>query len=217
MASIGVHSGGKLLYPSFNKSNNQVLPSNQFLPIKKSPQKLVSAVSASMASSNSAVISPEKNGVFLEKIDSWMEDSVQDIVKNLKQAPLLVQIFSDSGNGRAKIQTEKAIADKWPIVKNEWRKGATKSPDGLIFVGELEQDLDQENNKNQDFEEGITRAWGVVVQGKGVDLGPACYLLKTTKVCNGMDLGFCTHFCLTRVNNFMDSALEQFTDSWLLQ
>lgn len=234
MASIGIHSGGKLLYPSFlprNKSN-QMFSSNPYLSIsndtKKIPQQLVSA--SITPSHHQGIVSPHpgevvtdshsKDGEFLGNIDSWLQDSVADIVKNLKQAPLLVQIYSEydgvSENGRAKIQTEKAILEKWPLVKGEWRSGESKSPNGLIFVEELDQDPDQEN-KNQDFEEGATRAWGIVVQGKGVECGPACYLLKTNRVCSGLGLGFCTHFCLMRVNNFRDSALEQFKDSWLLQ
>ncbi|KAI3458464.1 hypothetical protein Pfo_015127 [Paulownia fortunei] len=234
MASIGIHSGGKLLYPSFlsrNKSN-QIFSSNPFLSISNNTKKIAQQlVSASVTSSNSAVVSAppgeevmadsnSKDGVFLEKIDSWMQDSVADIVKNLKQAPLLVQIYSEndgaSENGRVEIQTEKAIVEQWPVVKGEWRSGESKSPDGLIFVEELEQDPDQ-GNVNQDFGEGVSRAWGIVVQGKGVECGPACYLLKTNKVCAGMGLGFCTHFCLMRVNNLRNSALEQFKDSWLLQ
>ncbi|KAK6156002.1 hypothetical protein DH2020_010250 [Rehmannia glutinosa] len=231
MASIGIiHSGGKLLYPSFfpiNKSN-QIFSSNPILPIsnnaKKSPKH---RVSASITRSNPAVVSPPpgesvtsdsqtKDGVFPEKIDSWMQDSVPEIVKNLKQAPLLVQIYSEKESGKVKIQTEKAISKNWPVMKGEWKSEKSKNPDGLIFVEELGQDPDYEN-LNPGFGEGVSRAWGIVIQGKGVDCGPACYLLKTNRVCAGMGLGFCTHFCLMRVNNFRDSALEQFTDSWLLQ
>lgn len=152
----------------------------------------------------------------MEKTDSWVHDSVTEIVKNLKQAPLLVQIFaeSDGGNadGRVKIQTEKAVEKNWAGLKGDWGSGESRSPDGLIFVEELE--LDCEDGDFAEEEEGVTRAWGMVVQGK---CGYACYLLKTNKVCAGMGLGFCTHFCLMRVSNFRDSAFEQFKDSWLLQ
>lgn len=128
-------------------------------------------------------------------------------MKNLKHAPLLVQIYSEFDGG-VKIQTEKAVSDKWAVVRDGWRSGEWKSPDGLIFVEELERESSDE--------EGVRRAWGMVVQGKGAECGPACYLLKTDRVCAGLGLGFCTHFCLMRVNNFRDSALEQFQDSWLL-
>ncbi|GFQ04413.1 hypothetical protein PHJA_002585200 [Phtheirospermum japonicum] len=146
-----------------------------------------------------------------------MQESVSEIVKNLKKAPLLVQICSENENGKkVKIQTDRAILDNWAGVKAGWRNGESKSPDGLIFVEELLQDSDQ-GCLGQDFGEGVTKAWGIVIQGKGVEYGPACYLLKTNRVCAGMGLGFCTHFCLMRVNNLRDSAFEQFQDSWLLQ
>lgn len=150
-----------------------------------------------------------KNEDLVGKIDSWVQDSVTDIVKNLKQAPLLVQIYSEF-DGTIKIQTEKAVVDQWPAVRDEWRSGESKSPDGLIFVEELERE-------SEELGEGVTRAWGIVVQGKGCERGPACYLLKTDRVCAGLGLGFCTHFCLMRVKSFRDCALEQFKDSWLLQ
>lgn len=148
----------------------------------------------------------------LGRIDSWVQNSVPDIVKNLKQAPLLVQIYSGFDGG-IQIQTEKAVLEEWPATRDEWRSGESKSPDGLIFVEELERESDE----NQELGEGVTRAWGIVVQGKGAECGPSCYLLKTDRVCAGLGLGFCTHFCLMKVKNFRDSALEQFNDSWLLR
>ncbi|KAL2526821.1 hypothetical protein Adt_11875 [Abeliophyllum distichum] len=190
---------------------------------KKSPQK---CLSSSISSRNSAIFKDDlqnKDAIFSERIDSWMLESMTDIVKNLNQAPLLVHIYTEDGDDgvnsdrKLRFKTEKAILEKWPVVKGEWESGESKSPDGLIFIEELEQ---QGNNEkmNQEFEEGVTRAWGVVVQGKGVKCGPACYLLKTSRVSGGIGLGcFCTHFCLVRVNNFRDSALEQFKNSWLLQ
>ncbi|KAL3834755.1 hypothetical protein ACJIZ3_009491 [Penstemon smallii] len=142
-----------------------------------------------------------------------MQESVTEIVKNLKQGPLLVHIYSDNEFEKVKIKTEKACLGEWPVVKKEWENGELKSPDGLIFV----EELDSENLNYQDCEESMARAWGVVVQGKGMECGPICYLLKTNRVCGGLGLGFCTHFCLMRVKNFRHSALEQFNDSWLLQ
>ncbi|KAL7146724.1 hypothetical protein ABFS83_06G060800 [Erythranthe nasuta] len=229
MASIGIHSVAKLLHPSFpsstHNSNQIIFSPNPVLPISKTTNKIPKRLlSTPINSSNSAVLSPhpnelsmaadsetlKKDGASSQKIDSWVQDSVTDIVKNLKQAPLLVQIYSQ--NDVVTIQTEKAIEDKWPHVRNEWRSGESKSPDGLIFVEELGQE-----NVDEESGEGVTRAWGIVVQGKESECGPACYLLKTSKVCGGMGLGFCTHFCLMRVTNFRDTALEQFRDSWLLQ
>ncbi|XP_057778426.1 uncharacterized protein LOC130997187 [Salvia miltiorrhiza] len=225
MASIRIHTSGKLLSrrPSFLPTNkpNQIFTMNTLLPTKKSPQQFPSA---SIAPSHHAIhpahceieesIEPASDSSIksddpLGRIDSWLQDSVPDIVKNLKKAPLLVQIYSGFDGG-IRIQTEKA---KWPMARDEWRSGESKSPDGLIFVEELER----ERGGNGELEEGVTRAWGIVVQGKGAECGPACYLLKTDRVCAGLGLGFCTHFCLMKVNNFRDSALEQFKDSWLLQ
>ena len=83
-----------------------------------------------------------------------------DIVKNLKQAPLLVQIYSGLDGG-VRIETEKAVAEEWPAAREGWRSGESKSPDGLIFVVELERERESES------ELGVTRAWEIVVQGKG--------------------------------------------------
>ncbi|KAL6533008.1 hypothetical protein OROMI_027120 [Orobanche minor] len=225
MASIGIHSGGNLSYASFPPVNrfNQFSSSIPLSSIssnktKKLPKPLVSS---STTSSNPTLVStPDshiEDGFFLEKIDSWMQESVSEIVRNLKKAPLLVQIYSGNENGKVRIETEKAILDNWPAKKDEWRRnGESKTPEGLIFVEELGLDCDQEN-PDRDSGEGVTRAWGIIIQGKGVECGPACYLLKTNRVCAGMGLGFCTHFCLMRVNNLRDSAFEQFRDYWLLQ
>ncbi|KAH6802212.1 hypothetical protein C2S51_033658 [Perilla frutescens var. frutescens] len=227
MASIGIHTAGKLLRPSLHPTNksNQIFCPNPHLYIsnntKKNPQQFPSA---SIAPPQRTILSPHhqdeeltelnsdshiKSEEFLGKIDSWVENSVTDIVNNLKQAPLLVQIYSEF-DGKIKIETRKAVVDEWAEVRDEWRSGESKSPDGLIFVEELERE-------SEEFGEGVSRAWGIVVQGKGRERGPACYLLRTDRVCAGLGLGFCTHFCLMRVKSFTDSALDQFKDSWLLQ
>ena len=116
-----------------------------------------------------------------ERLDKWMHDSVVDIVKNLKEAPLLVQLYSNStgkGGGKAtSMSTEKkAAAEDWPAVKGKWEAGETPLPEGIIFVEELEGYQAEQEKR----EEGTTRAWGLVVQGKGIGCGPVCYLLKTT-------------------------------------
>ncbi|KAK4718290.1 hypothetical protein R3W88_016628 [Solanum pinnatisectum] len=206
----------------FNKPNPvSDLNLNSCLSVSKQIKKRVCShrVSSSLSLSNSCrggggVMKEDQKteGVLSGKIDEWMNESVVDIVKNLKQAPLLVQIFAEDGKGEVKIKTERAVEEDWPILKSEWEK---RSPDGLIFVGEL----GGEDEKLVDEEgEGITKAWGVVVQGKGMECSPACYLLKTSRVGAGFGMGlFCTHFCLAKVQNFRDSALVQFQNSWLLQ
>lgn len=149
--------------------------------------------------------SGDKAAVVYKKFDEWMKDSVMEIVKNLKEAPLLVQVY-DEGETTT-LKTEKAMEEEtWPVVLEKWGKREAPLPEGVIFVEQLE-----------DEEEGTsTKAWGIVVQGKGADCGPACYLLKTSRVGSGLDM-WCTHFCLMRVKNFEESAMSQLKNCWLLQ
>ncbi|PWA89526.1 hypothetical protein CTI12_AA109980 [Artemisia annua] len=132
--------------------------------------------------------------------DEWMRKSVTEIVKNIKQAPLLVQVYA---NGEVK--TEKGVeAKNWPNVVRE-------SPEGVILVEELMERGDWD---------GTTKAFGVLIQGKckGRDsrCNSACYLLKTSSVNGGMG-AFCTHFCLMKVRSFGQSASSQLNECWLLQ
>nr|GLL28052.1 uncharacterized protein LOC109193963 [Ipomoea trifida] len=161
-----------------------------------------------------------------EKLDRWMRGSVAEIVKNLTRAPLLVQVYSDGGEEEnADVRAERAVVEEWPAVKGEWESGERRSPDGLIFVEELRDDGvndDEEESFNgvnsEEGNETVTRAWGIVVQGRGAECGPVCYLLKTSKVGAGIGMGaFCTHFCLVRVKSFRESAFCQFKNCWLLQ
>lgn len=182
----------------------------------------------------------KEKAISSRNIDEWMKASMVDIVKNLKQAPLLVHVYAnheDDGGGQERlrtpprmIKTERAMSERWPMMKSEWESGRTRTPDGLIFVQELRDELEDINqdsylNENvcanpgdlaEDSEEVLTKSWGVLVQGKGIEFGPACYLLKTSRVraARGMDL-FCTHFCLVRVKNFRESAMKQFRSCWL--
>ncbi|TMX02172.1 hypothetical protein EJD97_022512 [Solanum chilense] len=153
------------------------------------------------------------------------DDRIVDIVKNLKQAPLLVHIYAneeemeddDRESSRLWIKTERALFENWAMMKNEWESGRTRTPDGLIFVEELRDDEDLDLDLDSDSDEVLMKSWGVMVQGKGIDQnGAVCYLLKTSRVRagRGMDL-FCTHFCLVRVKNFRESALKQFKSCWL--
>ncbi|XP_055809220.1 uncharacterized protein LOC129877713 [Solanum dulcamara] len=162
-----------------------------------------------------------KDKVILSRnLDDWMNVSIVEIVKNLNEAPLLVHVYANEDTER--IKTERALPENWPIMKNEWESGKTTTPDGLIFVEELREGDEEENNGNrillqEDSDEVLTKSWGVIVQGKGIkQFVPACYLLKTSRVKagRGMDL-FCTHFCLVRVKNFSESALKQFKSCWL--
>lgn len=147
-----------------------------------------------------------------EKLDEWMRISVTEIVKNIKQAPLLVQIYADG-----EVETKKALAAKdWPNVV----KRGSSSLEGVILVEELQETTDPVDSDVKFEEEDGTRAFGVLIQGKikGIDqCKSTCYLLKTSSV-NGGGMGpFCTHFCLTKVQSFHENAFSQFNSCWLLR
>ncbi|KAF2319273.1 hypothetical protein GH714_014428 [Hevea brasiliensis] len=120
----------------------------------------------------------DKAAVLYEKLDQWMKDSVVEIVKNLREAPLLVQVY-DEGETTT-LKTEKAVEEKtWLGVMEKWGKREAPMPEGVIFVEQLGKEEEEERKST-------TRAWGIVVQGKGVDNGPACYLLKTSRVASAL-------------------------------
>ncbi|XP_071711844.1 uncharacterized protein [Rutidosis leptorrhynchoides] len=141
-----------------------------------------------------------------ETLDELMQNSVTEIVKNITQAPLLVQIYSDG-----QVTTEKSPAE------NNWRN-VDKQRSAVIVVKELQQDSDPVHEYSGDVFDGA-KAFGVLIQGriKGRDeCKSRCYLLKTSSV-NGGELGhICTHFCLMKVQSFHKSVFEQFNDCWLL-
>lgn len=148
-----------------------------------------------------------------EKLDRWMRESVTEIVKNLEEAPLFVHVYG--GDLGTRLKTEKAVAEDWTQMKGKWVKGEEPSPEGIILVEELKEDdagiLEEDEGQSGD----CTKAWGVLIQGKGDDAGVACYLLKTCKV-GGGGLGlFSTHYCLVRVKSFRETLKSQLTNCWL--
>ncbi|KAK7317028.1 hypothetical protein RJT34_00918 [Clitoria ternatea] len=152
-----------------------------------------------------------------ERLDRWMRESVKEIVRNLKEAPLLVQVYpKKSGEAAEAVTTEKNVmVEDWPAVKERWEAGEAPVPEGIIFVEELGGDEAEDGGAER-----TTRAWGVVVQGKGVGCGPVCYLLKTSRVASGpgSGMGICsTHFCLVRVKDFRETVQSQLKNCWLLQ
>ncbi|ESW08419.1 hypothetical protein PHAVU_009G044100 [Phaseolus vulgaris] len=181
-------------------------------------------ISAEMATERASVTSVELPGKRKagandaveghERLDRWMKESVVDIVKNLREAPLLVQVYPKLG--AAATTTEKRVlVEDWPAVKERWEKGESPMPEGVIFVEELEGDDAEEGSGER-----TTRAWGVVVQGKGVGCGPVCYLLKTCRVGSGPGngMGVCsTHFCLVKVKDLRERVQSQLKNCWLLQ
>lgn len=164
-----------------------------------------------------------------ERLDEWMKESVVEIVKNLKEAPLLVQVYAKRKNSERETSTatslsteKKVVVEDWPAVKERWEAGETPLPEGVIFVEELGGDEEAEEGGDDDGgrKERTTRVWGIVVQGKGVGSGPVCYLLKTSRVGSGsgLGMGICsTHFCLMRVKSFRETVQSQLKNCWLLQ
>lgn len=164
----------------------------------------------------------EKSISFENVIDKWMKDSVVEIVKNLREVPLLVHVYPDKDGESPRLKTEKAMPDNWPMVKSKWEDGTTPLPEGVIFVEQLKhEEVVEESDTSNDFggESDFTRAWGIVVQAKGENCGPSCYLLKTSRAgpSSGAGLGLCcTHFCLMKVKSFRETAEAQFKNCWLL-
>lgn len=159
-----------------------------------------------------------------ERLDRWMRESVVEIVKNLREAPLLVQVYP-KGQKTATLGTKKeVVVEDWETVKERWEAGEAPLPEGVIFVEELGGDEAENGGEsggaNGRTKERTTRVWGIVVQGKGVGCGPVCYLLKTSRVGSGPGNGmgvFSTHFCLVRVQSFRETAQSQLKNCWLLQ
>ncbi|EOA22667.1 hypothetical protein CARUB_v10003369mg [Capsella rubella] len=151
-----------------------------------------------------------------EKLDRWMKDSVTEIVKNLSEAPLLVHLFAgDKEEGTVVVMK----AEEWAAVKGRWERGEAEMPEGIVFVEQLGA-ADESCGCGFDGGDG-TRAWGLVVQGKGVECGPVCYLLKTTRVGSGSGSGSgmgmrCTHFCLAKVSSFRETSESQLRNCWLV-
>ncbi|XVE91001.1 hypothetical protein DITRI_Ditri20bG0120900 [Diplodiscus trichospermus] len=228
----GVGCGGKVRLQGHDSSNSNLFnfhspnaPASSLMvsnPQSSKPRTLKISASSSLSPSKVSLQSlskPEEKKhkqISYEQIDEWMRDSVVEIVKKLPESPLLVHVYSD--NNTTKTRTEKAEEDNWVLVKQKWEKGETPMPDGVIFVEQIQQEgggdeIEKEKNEK------ISRAWGIVVQGKGKEgcgPPPACYLLKTSKVGSGFGLR-CTHFCLVRVNSFRETAFSQLKNCWLLQ
>ncbi|KAJ0045344.1 hypothetical protein Pint_06625 [Pistacia integerrima] len=145
-----------------------------------------------------------------------MKNSVSEIVKNLREAPLLVHVYSDNGHS-TRLKTEKAVSEDWPSVKSKWEDGTTPFPEGVIFVKQLKDDKAEKESDSLMGESEFSRAWGVVVQAKGESCLPACYLLKTSRAGPLAGLGLCcTHFCLMKVKSLRETAEAQLSNCWLL-
>lgn len=231
-SSLGIRYGG-----NHSVSNHRVLfdnnPGNQSvrrpcsLMICNRKGRTNSVTMAAETASSSKKLEPRRSRgnsatIVGERLDEWMRESVVDIVKNLREAPLLVQVFAEEdakneekGAAATRMETEKAVAEEdWLTAKGKWESGEAPSPQGVILVEELEEEEEEEGERSE--RESSTRAWGIVVQGRGAECGPACYLLKTSRV-RGLGTICSTHFCLVRVNGFRETAASQLKNCWLLR
>ncbi|XP_057541161.1 uncharacterized protein LOC130818915 [Amaranthus tricolor] len=210
MASLGLRSSGGITLKSYQVIDRVKSPSSQKNRVRLAPTMAAncSAIQLVQERTHNYNMTAES-----EKLDRWVKESVGEIVKNLQEAPLFVHVYSEPGT---KLKTEKAIADDWSHLKGRWVKGEEPSPEGIILVEELKEGemgiLEEVEGQTGDS----TKAFGVLIQGKGEDGGVACYLLKTSKVgCGNLGL-FCTHFCLVRVKSFRESARSQLNSCWLV-
>lgn len=206
MASLGLRSGSG--FPAHDPISDRVQELKNRVRINLN--RVPAAVQCSLT------IKPTTGGKGPEKLDRWMKQSVVEIVKNLQEGPLFVHVYGDGP--WTTLKPERAVTQDWAQLKSKWEKGDEPCPEGIILVEELKEEEEDkmgilEEDEGQNGES--TKAWGVLIQGKGDDGGVACYLLKTSKVrCGNLGL-FCTHYCLVRVKNFRESARSQLTSCWL--
>ncbi|MCL7022667.1 hypothetical protein MKW94_028252 [Papaver nudicaule] len=139
-----------------------------------------------------------------------MAFSVPEIVKNIGDAPLLVQIYSSMSKGVQELDLLRL-----GLVLQRWEEGS-HVPDGIILVEQLktEDEKDESEVIASDVSDRSTKTLRVVILGRGVESASSCYILKTCRV--GSSLWFCTHFCLARAKCFGESGDLQLKNSWLL-
>ncbi|KAL2535716.1 uncharacterized protein Fot_17107 [Forsythia ovata] len=162
------------------------------------------------------IVDTDLNSDRLKKLDRWVKDSAVEIVSNLDEAPFLVHVYTPTTG--IKLVREKAMAEDWPFIKKRW-EGGSPTPNGIILVEELSyQEPEPESQQGKEILEindqsrSSTKAWGILIQGKGINC-TACYLLKTSTVRSVA--GFCTHFCLVKVDCFVQHADILLQKMWL--
>jgi hypothetical protein len=143
-----------------------------------------------------------------EKVEGWMRESIAEIVRHIGEAPFLVHLFSsDDGEGeRLTVRREPAAPEIWPDVRRRWGPGGQRRPDGIILVEQVAAD------GGASASEAAQQVWGLVVQARGMECA-SCYVLDTCRVRSSA--GFCTHFCLARVQCFGDPVELQLRNAWL--
>lgn len=156
-----------------------------------------------------------------------MRESVVEIVRSLgsgeEALPLLVHVYGGD-EAESRIRTERARAGDWGTIKGRWGSGEEPAPEGIILVEELKEgeegslvnfgEREGQNGEN-------TKAWGVLLMGRGEEGGVASFLLKTTRggAQSGRGGGLscnCTHFSLVKVKSFTESTRSQLNNCWLV-
>ncbi|KAF8048310.1 hypothetical protein N665_2565s0001 [Sinapis alba] len=68
-----------------------------------------------------------------EKIKEWLRDSVVEIVKDLRESPLLVHLYAEA-NGGLSTTAKNPEAEDWKTMVGRWGRGDKRTPEGVIFV-----------------------------------------------------------------------------------
>lgn len=179
---------------------------------KMSIKALAKLESISKATLPACIEGEERRALAMKTMEHWMRESVVEIVQNLRgSSSLLAEVYTEGRGGEFTLKIGKAGAEDWPEIKEKWKKGETSSPDGIIVVEEL-KDEGEEDTKVKKEE----RFWGLMVQGKGFDCAPCCYVLKTNRPNTNLHIS-CTYFVLIKVQNFNDSAKSQIDRSFLVE
>ncbi|KAL2323277.1 hypothetical protein Fmac_027656 [Flemingia macrophylla] len=72
-----------------------------------------------------------------------MRESMVDIVRSLREVPLLVQVYA----GNTSRSMEKKVMVDWEVVKEKWESEESPLPEGVIFIEELGRDAAVEDVK----------------------------------------------------------------------
>ncbi|XP_066386173.1 uncharacterized protein [Miscanthus floridulus] len=147
-----------------------------------------------------------------EKVEGWMRASIAEIVRHIGEAPFLVHLFSsDDGEGeRITVRREPAVPESWPDVRRRWGPGGQRRPDGIILVEQVAAAAASDGGASAS--QAARQVWGLAVQARGMECA-SCYVLDTCRVRS--PAGFCTHFCLARVQCFGDPVELQLRNAWL--
>lgn len=160
--------------------------------------------------------------------DTWLQGTVVEIVRRLKNAPFLYLVFDNNRSGQEslwKSVPSEALEnpDSWSSIKDTVLEN---SPDAVVLVHRLEiSHVDKCYGKEYNgacLEDGVggedlriptSNLWGLVIQEKR-SKRHACYILKTTQVSSLS--GSWTSFSLTRAKCFGAALHKQLESSWLV-